>query len=92
MQVDLQPYECHICPKLTVSSLSEKKRLVLSGNSAETVREIIKSIELENLLIPNFSFIEPLFRAGDYICFTCITLLNTYDKAKKRLEELKQHC
>ena len=91
MQVDRRPDDCRICFKPTTSSVSErKKRLALFGYSAEPVRHIIKTYVLESLLIPDFSFEEPHFQAGDYICFSCITLLNSYDKAKKRFHELEQ--
>ena len=82
MQVDRRPDDCRICFKPTTSSVSEKKkRLALFG---------FKTYVLESLLIPDFSFEEPHFQAGDYICFSCITLLNSYDKAKKRFHELEQ--
>ena len=91
MEVDRRSDDCCICFKPTASSLSEKKkRLTLLGISAEPLRHTIKSFLLKSLLIPDFSFEEPQFRAGDYICSGCITLLNNYDKAKKRVKELEQ--
>ena len=90
-QVDRRPDDCRICFKPTTSSVSErKKRLALFGFSAEPVCHIIKTYVLESLLIPDFSFEELHFQAGDCICFSCITLLNSYDKAKKRFHELEQ--
>ena len=91
MQVDRRPDDCRICWKPTASSVSEKKkRLTILGSSAEPLRHIIKTYLLESLQITDFSFEEPQFHTGDYICSSCITLLTNYDKAKKRFKELEQ--
>ena len=90
MQVDRRPDDCRICSKPTASSVSEKKRLTLLGLSAEPVRHIMKCYILESLRITDFSFEEPQFHAGDYICSSCVILLSSYDKAKKLFEELEQ--
>ena len=79
MQVDQRPDDCHICSKSTASSVSEKKKLTLLGSSAEPVRHILKCYILESLRITDFSFEEPQFHAGDYICSSCVTLLTSYD-------------
>ena len=89
MQVDRRPDDWRICSKPTASSISQK-RLTLFGLSAEPVRHIMKCYILESLWITDFSFEKPQFHAGDYICSSCVTLLTSYDKAKKRFEELEQ--
>lgn len=90
MQDDRSPGDCRICSKSTASVSEKKKRLILLGSSAEPVRQIIKCYLLESYQIADFSFEEPQFRAGDYICSSCIALLTNYDKAKKRFHELEE--
>ena len=78
------------CQKLTTKSLSDlKKRLSLFSAGAEHIRQLIKSFIKTNCFTTNFSFEEPEFCADDYVCLSCITLLTSYEKATKRLEELQ---
>ena len=57
-----RPDDCCLCFQSTVvSTTTKKKRLMLLGDSAQAVRETIKSFYQERLLLPNFSFQEPQF-------------------------------
>ena len=84
------PVDCRLCRKSTAKSLSDlKKRLSLFSAGAEHVCQVIKSFIETNCFITHFSFEEPEFCADDYVCSSCIALLTSYEKAKKRLEELQ---
>ena len=76
MQVNQRPDNYRIFLKPSASSVSEK-RLAIPGSSAEPVQHI-KAYLLNSLQILDFSFEEPQFHAGDYICSSCIILVIYY--------------
>jgi hypothetical protein len=91
MQRSSSPNDCRLCGESTVARLADvKKRLLFWGTGAEHVREIIKSFVKEySFAATDFTFKEPDYRATDYVCSRCIATLTSYEKAKKRLEELE---
>jgi hypothetical protein len=90
MQRSSSPNDCRLCGESTVARLADvKKRLLFWGTGAEHVREIIKSFVKEYSFATDFTFKEPDYRATDYVCSRCIATLISYEKAKKRFEELE---
>ena len=88
--MEKNPGNCRICSKPTASASERRKRLALLGDSAESVRQIIKSFLQESLFTRGLISNEPRFCEGDFICNACIILLNNYDKVRKQLRELEE--
>ena len=88
--MEKNPGNCRICSKPTASASERRKRLALLGDSAESVRQIIKSFLQESLFTRGLISSEPRFCEGDFICNACITVLNNYEKVRKQHRELEE--